>query len=152
MKQLPIADCRLLIAKSLSRRSFARGDHDSGECVGFVEQRRQLLCRHGAGFDEQFQPQRSFVGFLLNGSNFGNEFSLTAGAATGAVICRHRGAAADDLFGDGASGVVRFGNGARQFDDSQCEGFCAGFEFGRIHGANLQTQSATGNWQSAITR
>ncbi len=152
MKQLPIADCRLPITKSFSRRSFTRGGHDGGECVGFVEQRGQFLCRHRAGFDKQFQPQRGFVGFFLDGSDFGDEFSLAAGAATGSVIRRHRGAAADDLFGDGTSSVVRFRNGARELDDSQREGFCAGFEFCRVHGANLQTQSAIGNRQSAISR
>jgi len=150
MKPLPIAACRLPIAESFSRRRFARSGHYGGQLVGFVQQRGQFFCRQNARLDQQFQPERGFVGFFLDGADFGDEFGLTAGAATGAIICRHRSAAADDLFGDGASGIIGFWNGARQLDDSQRKSFCACLEFGRVHGANLQTQSAIGNRQSAI--
>jgi len=150
MIRLPIADCRLPITDSFSRRRFARCGHDGGQLVRFIQQCRQFFCRQNARLDQQFQPERGFVGFFLDGADFGDEFGLAAGATTGAVIRRHRSAAANDLFGDGAAGIVGFGNGARQLDDSQRESFRAGFEFGRIHGANLQTQSAIGNRQSAI--
>ena len=152
MKTLPIADCRLPIKKSFAGRGFARGGHDGCQCVGFVVQRGQFLCGHRAGFNEQFEPQRGFVSLFLDGADFGDEFSRTAGAATGAVICRHGSSAADNLSGDRPAGIVRFGNGARQLDDSQRKRFRAGFEFGRVHGANLQTQSAIGNRQSAISK
>jgi len=152
MKTLPIADCRLPIKKSFAGRGFARGSHDGCQRVGFVEQCGQFLCGHRAGFNEQFEPQRGFVSLFLDGSDFSNEFGRAAGAATGSVIRRHRGAATDDLFGDGTSSIVRFWNGSRELDYSQGKSFRAGFEFRRIHNTNLQTQSAIGNRQSAISR
>ena len=150
MKKLPIADCRLPIGGSLPRRSFARRRHDGSEFAGFCQEGGQFARRHSARFNKQFEPQRGFIRFFLNGSDFGNEFSLAAGAATGAVIRRDRSSAANNLSGDDASGVVGLGDGACELDDSQRKCFRASFEFGWIHGANLQTQSAIGNRQSAI--
>ena len=152
MKTLPIADCRLPIKTLFTRRGFARGSHDGCQRVGFLKQRGQFLCGHRVRFDEQFEPQRGFVSLFFDGSDFGDEFGLAAGAAARTVIRRHRGAAADNLFGNGPASIVRFGDGARKLDNSQREGFCAGFEFCRVHGANLQTQSAIGNRQSAISK
>ena len=88
MKKLPIADCRLPIKKSFSGSGFARCGHDGGEVVGFLQQRRQLARGHRRGFDEQFEPQRGFVRLFLDGSDFGNEFGLAAGAALGRFIHR----------------------------------------------------------------
>jgi hypothetical protein len=152
MTKLPIADCRLPIGNLLPRRSFARGGHDGRKLIGFSQERGQLALGHRSGFDEQFEPQRGFVRFFLDGSDFCDEFSLAAGAATGAVVRGHRSAAADNLFGNDASGVVGLGDGACELDDSQRKCFCASFEFSGIHGANLQTQSAIGNRQSAIQK
>ena len=152
MNQLPIADCRLPIKKSFSGRGFARGGHDGGDLIGFLQQGGQLARGHRAGLNEQFNPQRSFIRFFFYGSDLGDEFRLAAGAATGTVICRHRSAAANDLLGDDAPGLVGLGDRARELDDSQRKGFRAGFEFSWIHGANLQTQSAIGNRQSAIQK
>ena len=152
MKALPIADCRLLMEALFAGCGFARGGHDGCQRIGFGQQRGQFLGGHRAGFDEQFKPQRAFVRLFLNYSDFGDEFGLTPGTATRAVICRHRGAAADNLFGHRPAGIVGFGNGACELDDSQRKRFGAGFEFVRVHGANLQTQSAIGNRQSAISR
>jgi len=152
MKTLPIADCRLPIKESFAGRGFSRGSHDGCQRVGFIKQRGQFLCGHRAGFDEQFKPQRSFVGLFLDGSDFGDEFGRAAGAATGAIVCCHRSSAADNLFGYRPAGIVGFRDGARKLDDSQGKSFCAGFELSRIHGANLQTQSAIGNRQSAISK
>ena len=151
-KQLPVAGCRLPIGKSLSGRGFARCRHDRGEGAGFLQERRQFSRGHCPGFDEQFEPQCGFVGFFLNDSDFGDEFGVAAGAATGAIIRRHRSATANDLFGDDASGIVIFWNHLRQFNDSQGKRFGARFQFGWIHGAKLQTQSATGSRQPAIQR
>ena len=140
----------LSIEALFARRGFARGGHDGCQCIGFGKQRGQFLCGHRAGFDKQFQPQCGFIRLFLDSSDFGDEFGWAAGAATGAVIRRYRSSAADNLSGNRPACVIGFGNGARQLDDSQCESFRAGFEFRRIHGANLQTQSAIGNRQSAI--
>jgi hypothetical protein len=41
---------------------------------------------------------------------------------------------------------------AAHFDDSQSKGFGARFQFRWVHGANIQTQSAIGNRQSAISK
>ena len=150
MKKLLTADCRLPIEKSFAGRGFMRRGHDGGDFMGFFQEGGQLACRHRPGFDEQFEPQRGFVGLFLAGSNFGDKFGLAAGAATGAVIRRHRGASANNLFGDDTPGIVGLGDGARELDDSQRKSFRASFEFGWIHGANLQTQSAIDNRQSAI--
>ena len=142
MKRLPIADCRLPIDESFASRGFAGGGHDGGEFIGFLQKRGQFSRRHHSRFDQQFEPEGGFVGFLFDGSNFGNEFGLAARAATGAIICRNRGAATDPLFGDNASGIVVFGHGPRQFDDAQGESFGARFQFDWIHGGKLQIQSA----------
>ena len=142
MKKVPIADCRLPIKKSFAGRSFARGGHDGHKLIGFSQERGQLALGHRSGFDEQFEPQRGFIRLFLDGSDFCDEFSLAADAATGAVVRRDRSSAANNLFGDDASGVVGLGDGARELDDSQRKCFHASFEFSWIHGANLQTQSA----------
>ena len=152
MKRLPIADCRLPIKTSFAGRGFARPGHDGGEFIGFFEQRGQLFGRHDAGFGKQFEPQSGFVGLFLDGADFRNEFGLTARAATGAVICRHGSSAAQNLFGNDAASIVAFGNCPAHFDDAQGEGFRSGFQFDWVHGANLQTQSAIGNRQSAIPK
>jgi hypothetical protein len=152
MNKLPIADCRLPIGKLFAGRGFARRRHDGGQFTGFQQQRGKFSRGHDAGLDEQLQPQRGFIRLFLDDSDFGDEFGLAAGAATGAVIRGHRGAAADNLFGDHASGVVGLGDCARELDDSQRKSFRADFKFSRVHGANLQTQSAIGNRQSAIPK
>jgi hypothetical protein len=152
MKTLPIADCRLPINRSFAGCRLTRGCHDGGQGVGFFQQRGQFFRRHDAGLNQQFEPQGGFVRLFLDRPNFRDEFSLTAGAATGAIVRRHRSAAANDLFGDDTAGIVIFGNCASQFDDPQREGFGACFQLGRIHGLKLQTQSAIGNRQSAIKR
>ena len=152
MKELPIADCRLPIAELFAGCRFTRGGHNGGEFAGFFQERGQFGFRHGAGLDEQFQPETRLIGLFLDGSDFGDELGLAAGAATGAIVGCHGSATADDLFGDDAPGIVGLRNGTREFDDSQGKGFRAGFEFEGIHGANLQTQSAIGNRQSAISK
>ena len=133
---------RLPIAKLFAGRGFARGSHNGGQRVGFVEERGQFLCGHRAGFDEQFEPQRGFVSLFLDGSDFGDESGRAAGTATDTAVRRHRAAAADNLSGNRPAGIVGLGDGACELDDSQGKSFCASFEFSRIHGANLQTQSA----------
>ena len=152
MNRLPIADCPLPIKKSLAGRRFARRGHDGGKLVGFFEQCGQFFCGHDAGFGEQFEPQSGFVGFLLDGADFGNEFRLTPSAATGAVIRRHGSSAAQNLFGNDAPGIVIFGNCPAHFDDSQGKRFGSGFQFDRVHAPKLQTQSAIGNRQLAIQK
>jgi hypothetical protein len=150
MKRLPIADCRLPIKKSFAGRSFTRRRHDGGQFVGLDQQRGKFPCGHNARLDKQLKPEGRFIRFFFDGSDFSYKFALAAGAATGTIIRRHRSTAADDLFGDDASGIVGLGDGTGKFDDSQCKCFRASFEFNWIHGANLQIQSATGNRQSAI--
>jgi hypothetical protein len=142
MKPLPIADCRLPITESFSGRRFSRCGHDGRQLVGFFEQGRQFFPRHNSRLDQHFQPQRGFVGFFFNGSDFGDEFGLTARTATGAVIGGDGSSAPQNLFGDDTTGIVALGNFAAHFDDAQSKSFCAGLEFGRVHGTNLQTQSA----------
>ena len=152
MKRLPIADCRLPIKKSFAGSGFARCGHDGGEFVGFVEQRGQFLCGHDAGFGEQFEPQGGFVGFFLDGADFGNKLRLAARAAAGAVVRRHGSSAPQYLLRNHPASVVVFGNCPAHFDDAQGKGFGACFQFNRIHAEKLQTQSAISNRQSAITR
>ncbi len=152
MNRLPIADCRLPIGNLLARRGDARCSHDSSEFVSFFQKRGELPCWHDVRFHQKFQPQCGFIGFLLDSPDFRDEFSLTAGTATGAIIRGYRSSAANDLFGDDSSCIVVFWNRPCKFDYSEREGFGSGFQFGRVHGANLQTQSAIGNWQSAIQR
>ena len=150
--RLPIADCRLPIKKSFSCGSFARRCHDGGKLIGFIQKRRKFARRHDARLDEQFEPKRRFISLLLDCSDFGNEFSLTTGTTTGAIVGRHRSSAAQYLLGDDAGRVIVLGNRPGQLDDSQGEGFGSGFQFGWIPAARLQTQSAIGNRQSAIPR
>ena len=152
MMTLPIADCRLPIEPSFAGRRFARRGHDGSKLAGFRQQCGQLAGGHRSRFDQQFQPQGGFIHFFLDYSNFGDEFGLTARAATGAIIGGNRSAAADNLFGDDPSGIVTFRNRPGQFDDAQGKGFGSCFQFGRVHGANIQIQSAIGNRQSAIQR
>ena len=152
MNKLPITDCRLPIGKSFSRRGFARCRHDGSEVAGFLQKRRQLSRRHRPRFDEQFEPQRGFVSFFLDNSNFRDEFNVAASTATGAVIRRRRSAATNDLPGDDTSGIVAFGNRPCQLDDSQGKGLGARFQFGWVHGQKLQIQPAIGNRQPAIQR
>ena len=148
--RLPIADCRLPIGKLLSRRSLARGRHDCRKLVRFGQKRGKFSLGHDAGLDEQFEPQRGFISLLLDCSNLGDEFGLTACPATGAVVSRHRSSASHDLPGNDTSRVVTFGNRSRQLNDSQGKSFGAGFQFSWSHDAKLQTQSAIGNRQSAM--
>ena len=152
MKRLPIADCRLPIKASFAGRGFARRGHDGSKFIGFFKQCGQFLRGHDAGFGEQLEPQSGFVGFLFDGANFGNEFCLTASAATGAVIRRHGSSAAQNLLGNDAPGIVVFGNCPAHFYNSQGKRFGSGFQFGWVPALKLQTQSAIGNRQSAISR
>ena len=151
MKRLPIADCRLPINRSFARRGFARGGHDGSKRIGFRQESGQFFCRHDAGLNKQFEPQGGFVSFFFDGSNFCDEFGPAAGAATGTIVCGHRSATANDLFGDDTSSIIVFWNCPGQFDDSQGKRFCARFHFSWVHAPKLQTQSAIGNRQSAIT-
>ena len=150
MKRLPIADCRLPIKASFAGRGFARRGHDGSKFIGFFKQCGQFLRGHDAGFGEQLEPQNGFVGFLFDGANFGNEFCLTASAATGAVIRRHGSSATQNLFSNDAASVIAFGNCPAHFDDAQGKGPGSGFQFDRVHASKLQTQSAIGNRQSPI--
>jgi hypothetical protein len=150
MRGLPIADCRLPINGSFTRRSFARCGHDGREFVGFCKQGRQFLCRYDAGFGKQFEPQRGFVSFFLDCSDLGNELRLTARPATGAVVGRHGSSTPHDLLGYHTACVIVFGDRPSQLDDSQGKGFGSEFQFAWIHTPTLQTQSAIGNRQSAI--
>jgi hypothetical protein len=152
VKRLLIADCRLPIVASFAGGGFARCGRDGCEFIGFGEKRGQLLCGHDAGFGEQFDPQRGCVGFLLNGSDFGNEFCLAAGAATGPVVRCHRGSAAQNLLCNHATGIVAFRNRPRHLNDAQGKGFCSGFQFDRVHAPTLQPQSAIGNRQSEMQK
>jgi hypothetical protein len=150
MTKLPIADCRLPIGKLFARRRFARGGRYGCEFVCFRKEGGELACGQRARFNKQFEPKCGFVRLFLDGSDFGDEFGLAAGAAAGAIIRRHRSTAANDLFGDNTPGVIGFRDCARELDDPQRKCFRTGFEFSWIHGANLQTKSAIGNRQSAI--
>jgi hypothetical protein len=76
--------------------------------------------------------------------------SLAACPATRAIICRYRSATANNLLGNRTTSIVTSGNGPRQLDDPQGEGFGPRPQFGGIHGAKPQTQSAIGNRQSEI--
>ena len=152
MKRLPIADCRLPIRASFARRGLARRGHDGGQFIGFFEQGGQLFCGHDARFGKQFKPKGGFIGFFLDGADFGNEFRLAPRTATGAVIGRHRGSAPQNLFGNDAASVIAFGNCPAHFDDAQGKGLGSGFQFDRVHATKLQTQSAIGNRQSAISK
>ena len=150
--ELPIADCRLPITESFAGRGFAGGCHDGCQFVGFRKQGGKFFSRHDAGFNQQFEPQRRLVGFFLDGSDFGDEFSRTAGTATGAIVRGHGSSTPQNLLGNDPACVVIFGNLPAHLDDSQRKGFGAGFQFDRVHAANVQTQSAIGNRQSAIRK
>ena len=150
MKKLLIADCWLLIENSFLRRRFVRSSHDRGQIIGFLQKRSQSCRREHAGFDQQFEPQGGFISLFLDRPHLGDKFSAAASPATCAVIRRDRSATADNLPGDDTPGVVASRNGFCQFDDAECKCFGACFEFGWIHGAKVQIQSATSNQQSAI--
>ena len=152
MKILPIADCRLPIKASFAGRGFARRGHDGSKFIGFFEQRGQFFYGHDACLREQFEPQSCFVRFFLNSADFGNKFCGAARAATGAVVCRHGSSAPQNLFGNDAARVVVFWNRPAHLDDPQGKSFRSCLKFGRIHGIKLQTQSAIGNRQSAISK
>ena len=152
MNRLPIADCRLPISRLFARCRFARCGHDGSEHIGLLQKGGQLAGRHDAGLNEQFEPQRCFISLFLDGSNFGDEFGLTAGAATSSIVCGHRSATANDLFGDDTSSIIVFWNCPGEFDDSQGKRFGARFQFGWIHAPKLQTQSAIGYRQSAMQK
>ena len=150
--KLPIADCRLPIKESFAGRGFARSGHDGGEFVGFLQQGRQFARRHDAGLDKQFEPERSFISFFLDCPDFGDEFRLTRGTATGAIVGRDRGAAANNLLGDDSSRIVTLWNRAGQFDDAEGKGLGVLLQLDGGHAPNVQTQSAIGDRQSAITK
>jgi hypothetical protein len=146
---LPIADCRLPIAKSFAGRRLARCSHDGGEFVGFSKERGQFHCGQNPRLDEQFEPESGFIGFFLDRSDFCDELGLAARAATGAIVGRHGSSASQYLFGNNTPRVVVFWDFAAHLDDPQCKCFSSRLEFGGIHGMRLQTQSAIGNRQSA---
>lgn len=148
--KLPIADGRLPIRGSFSRRSLARGRHDGGEFIRFSQKSRQFALRHDAGLDQQFQPERGFVSLFLNRADLGNELRLASGPATGAVVCGHGSSAAQNLPCDDAPSVFSFGNLPTHCDDAQGKSLGAGFQFSRSHDVKLQIQSAIGNWQSSM--
>jgi hypothetical protein len=152
MMKMPIANCRLPIKGSFAGRRLARGRHDCSKIVGFLQKRRQLARRHYARLDEQFEPQRGLVGFFFNRANFGYKFRPAPRAATGAIVCGHRSAAANDLFGDDTSSIVAFGNRPGQFNDSQGKCFGPYFQFDWVHATKIQIQSAIGNRQSAMQK
>ena len=148
--KLPIADCRLPIWESFSRRSLARGCHDCRKLVCFGQKRGKFSRGHDVGLDKQLDPQRRLVCFFFDRPDFGDEFGLTARTATGAIICSHRSSASHNLLGDDTSCVVIFWNRPCQLDDTQRKGFGSGFQFSWSHDAKLQTQSAIGNRQSSM--
>jgi hypothetical protein len=152
VKTLPINDCRLPIEGSFDGCRFARGRHNGGQGVGFFKQSRQFFCGHEARFYQQFQPQRGLIGFFFNRADFGNELRPASRPTRCPVVRGYRSSAANDLFGDGTTCIVIFWNRTSQFDYPQCKSLCAGLQFSWVHGSKLQTQSAIGNRQSAITR
>jgi hypothetical protein len=152
MNELPIADCRLPINGSFGGRRFARGRHDGCQGVGFLQQDRQFFCRHQAGLNQQLKPQGRFIGFFFNRAYFGDELRPAPCPARCAIIRGYRSSTTNNLFGNHTAGIVIFGNGTGQFDDSQRKSFGPSFEFDWVHDVKLQIQSAIGNRQSAITR
>ena len=152
MKRLPIANGQWPINGSSAGRRFTGGRHAGSQGVGFSEQGGQFLSGDDFGFNQQFEPQCRLVGFFLNGADFRNEFRPASCAARGTIIRGHRSSTSHNLFGNDACCVVIPGNGAGQFDDAQGKGLGAGFQLGWAHVAKLQTQSATSNRQSAITK
>ena len=150
MMKLPIADCRLPIKDLLAGRGFPGGGHDGCQFICLFKQGGQFARGHDVGFNQQFEPQRGFVGLFFDDSDLGDEFRRTTRPATGAVVGGNGSSAADNLLGDGAGGVIILRNCLGQLDDSQSKSFCPGFEFNRSHGVKLQTQSAIGNRQSSI--
>ncbi len=147
-----IYDLRFTIRASLARRDFARRRHDRSEFVGFVQQCGEFPCRHDAGLDKQFEPQRGFIGFFLDRSDFGNEFGLTSRSTTRAIICCDRSSTPQDLLGNNAARVVVFGNCSAHPVDSQSKSLGSRLEFGWLHAAKLQIQSPISNRQSAISK
>ncbi len=148
--RLPIADCRLPIRKSFSRRCFTRVSHYGSKLVGFSQKRGKLALGHDPGLDKQFEPQCRLVGFFFDRPNLGDEFGVATCATTRTVISRHGGSTPHNLLGNHAPSIVVFWNRPQQFDDPQSKGFGTSFQFSWIHGSKLQTQSAIGNRQSAM--
>ena len=153
MRRLPIAPAlrdRLPIGSRLGRR-FARGGHYGGKVVRFLQQCRQPAGSNDSRFREQLEPQSSFIGFLFNGSDFGDEFGFASSAAGRAIIRGHRCATANDLFGDYASGIVAFGNTSREFNNPEGEVLGSLLQFDDIHARKLSNQSPIANCQSPIS-
>jgi hypothetical protein len=140
--KLPIADCRLPIVALSARCSFSRSRHDGGQVVGFLQERGQFAFGNNSCLGKQLKPQRGFARFFFNGSHLGGKFCFASSATPGAVIRRHRGAAANDLFGNNTSRIVALRNGSRELDNAERKSFRALFEFGRIHVPTLRNQSA----------
>jgi hypothetical protein len=150
--RLSIVDCRLPIAGSGASGGFARGGHDCGQVVGFLQEGGELAFGNYSGFGEQLKPECSFVRFFLDCSDLRNEFYFAAGAASRAVIRRHGSSAPNDLFCHDSSRVVGLGNGPGHFDYSERKGFGALFKFKGIHMPKLIGQSPIANRQSAIKK
>jgi hypothetical protein len=148
--KLPIADCQLPIAKLATRDGFARGGHDGGEVVGFLQKSGELAFWNDSGFDQQFKPQSSFVGFFLNCPDFCCEFCFAPSAAGRTVVRSYGSSAANDLFCDDTPRIIRLGDGSRQLNDPKRKRFGSLFQFGGIHAPKLQKQSPLADRQSPI--
>jgi hypothetical protein len=152
MTKLPIADCRLPIAELSASGGFARGGHDGGQVVGFLQQRGEFALGNYSGFGKQLKPQRRFVRFFLNCSDFSDEFRFASSPTSRAVVRCHRGAAPNDLLCHDSSCVIGLGNGPGHFDYSERKGLGALFKFKGIHMPKLIGQSPIANRRSAIKK
>jgi hypothetical protein len=150
VRRLAIGKWRLPIGALRARCGFARRSHDGREVVRFLQQGGQLAGGLDARFGKQLKPQRRFIRFLFNSSDFGDEFSFASSAAGCPVIRGHRSAAADDLFGDDTPGVIGFWNCPRQLDNPKRKVFRALLQFLGVHAPKLPSQSPIANRQLAI--
>ena len=149
--KLPIADCRLPIAKLAAGGGFTGGGHNCCEVVGFLQQSGELAFRYNSRFNEQFEPQSGFIGFFFDRADLGDEFRFASGATCCPIIGGHRCAAADNLFGNDSSSIIALGNCSGEFDNPKRKSFGALFEFRGIHTPNLRNQSPIANRQPAIS-
>jgi len=152
MKILPMADGRWPINESFEGRCLAGGCHNRCQSVGLFQQRRQFFSRHDARLNQQLEPQVSFVRFLFDSTNFGDEFRPASLATRCAIIGRDGSPTVGNLPGNSAAGIVVPWNRAGQSHNPQRKCFGTTLKLNRVHIAKVQIQSAIGHRQPAITR
>jgi len=67
-------------------------DENRRQFISFPQKIVQVFVVYDSTFEQQLEPENSFIGFFQNDADLGDEFGLRPCPARGPVVCPNRGA------------------------------------------------------------